>query len=969
MIQRIIVSLLLSVILLGISLLIELADAHDNPSTGVRHRYGLIQRKLEENEKVAVSSSSSSGCSSTPNYGGRCDVTTQDGNDCGYQHVYKGCALLEEDLKCLPTLTCTCNALFDETWACLANAMSDICPDGIIGSEKRGKFCTPISTDNEGVAEAEAEAETVEKVDGTILQQQQQDTDTDTGSNSDNDMNDGIDLSSATATAMTDNETDTNIDVNSGIDLVGVDAVDNPAVDEINAGDVAVAVVDNDSSSTTTAVANTGEGTVTMVGAVGIEVPITATTTDSESSLSQSSQQESLANVAMTTADATALTTEAPIVATTTTATGDSTSSSTTNNNPNSNNNAAIVPISFYGLNYNTRKGPDWFADRERCKSRDEVVRDLTVLARVTTRIRLLALVDCDQGRLVWSILNQELASTNMQMWLGLWVGPDPIVFQQELDALEVILQDSTATNTDTVEKNYDFSHLLGISVGSEAIYREDVTVQEAIDNMEATQTLLTKYNVQNIPTTIVEIAPIYSQSQQLRNSVDTIMTNTFPFWESIPVDNAVDNLDENLSWLLGLPELENKPFVLGEHGWPSDGYIDGVGVASPNNQQQYMKDSYCYLQVDKSYPYYLFTSIDNDWRQLQDPNNTIEGNWGFLQSDLTLKSHFVDYEFTCDNDIENGVTTTYSFGLVDWSIPELPDIEIDTTTSSCQLWSGCEALAGDCCPTPNQDYLGCCRDEFFLGSTSSSDSGTSTTDTTGDDLSSSSSNVVDVIVDVPKDVNVVSTTAPSIAPVPAIVEVATTAPSTVYAPVAATVAVAATTTPSTASVPATTTIVTTSSPANNVVVSPTDAPTIKSSSSTTTPTITTMIPPTLAPISISSINSSTTTESSVIIADPVDIIDTTTTMTTTPSTGPTAAPFVTAISKDGTVNSTRESGETQTTTTIDPWNENKINSSEVSSLDAAAAAANGGIGGNSMGGAMVTATAYIVVVVVVAML
>ena len=73
------------------------------------------------------------------------------------------------------------------------------------------------------------------------------------------------------------------------------------------------------------------------------------------------------------------------------------------------------------------------------------------------------------------------------------------------------------------------------------------------------------------------------------------------------------DNLDENLSWLLGLPELENKPFVLGEHGWPSDGYIDGVGVASPNNQQQYMKDSYCYLQVDKSYPYYLFTSIDND--------------------------------------------------------------------------------------------------------------------------------------------------------------------------------------------------------------------------------------------------------------------------------------------------------------------------------------------------------------------
>jgi exo-beta-1,3-glucanase (GH17 family) len=321
------------------------------------------------------------------------------------------------------------------------------------------------------------------------------------------------------------------------------------------------------------------------------------------------------------------------------------------------------------------------------------------------------------------------LELSNLQhMWLGLWVDNDPNNFIKELNALELILQDSTT----------DFSHLLGISVGSEAIYRKDVTINEAITNLESTKSLLSEYNI-NVPTTIVEIAPIYSNSQQLRLAVDTIMTNTFPFWEAIPIDNAVDNLDENLSWLLSLPESQGKEFVLGEHGWPSNGYIDGVGVASGDNQQQYMADSYCYLKSN-GYPYYIFTGIDNDWRQEQDPNNTIEGNWGFLEADLTLKSNFVDFTFDCGDGI------IHSFGAVDWSVPELAAVEIDTENASCGLWLGCEALSGNCCPTPNGDYLGCCRTENFIGTTADGSSGDDDTTTTP-------------IVDVPDDVDVSTTT------------------------------------------------------------------------------------------------------------------------------------------------------------------------------------------------------------------
>ena len=400
----------------------------------------------------------------------------------------------------------------------------------------------------------------------------------------------------------------------------------------------------------------------------------------------------------------------------------------------------------------------------ERCKTREEIVRDLLQLSKVTSSIRLLSLVDCNQGLLVWSVLNNELSTTNLQkMWLGLWVDNDPTNFINELNALELILMDSTDT-TETTDT--DFSHLLGISVGSEAIYRGDVTIDEAIENLESTKSLLVEYNIVDIPTTIVEIAPIYSNSQQLRNAVDTIMTNTFPFWEAIPIDLAVDNLDEKLSYLVSLPELQQqdgKEFILGEHGWPSAGYIDGVGVASIDNQQQYMADSYCYLQ-EQGWPYYIFTGIDNDWRQEQDPNNTIEGNWGFLEADLSLKSHFVDFTFDCGTN--DGIT--YSFGAIDWSVPELAVTEIvdnnDSTEENavCGLWLGCEALSGNCCPTSNGDYLGCCRTENFITDTTTSttaDDGSSAT-TTNPPSSASASGVEVVGGD---DVDTTPTDAPTI--------------------------------------------------------------------------------------------------------------------------------------------------------------------------------------------------------------
>ncbi|KAL3928837.1 MAG: hypothetical protein SGARI_004921, partial [Bacillariaceae sp.] len=214
------------------------------------------------------------------------------------------------------------------------------------------------------------------------------------------------------------------------------------------------------------------------------------------------------------------------------------------------------APIQLYGLNYNTRQGPDW--DWDKCKSYEKILQELTLLKRVTNRIRLLSLTDCGQGDLVLTVANE----LGMQVWVGLWVGPDHATafkFQEEYDELARILEKFAPLNPNLI---------LGVTVGSEAIYREDATEEELIAYMSDVKELLASYSL-NLPVSIVDIAPEYSSRATLREAVDVIFTNTFPFWEATPIDDAMQELDNDLGWLIDLPESQGKPFILGETGWP----------------------------------------------------------------------------------------------------------------------------------------------------------------------------------------------------------------------------------------------------------------------------------------------------------------------------------------------------------------------------------------------------------------
>ena len=352
---------------------------------------------------------------------------------------------------------------------------------------------------------------------------------------------------------------------------------------------------------------------------------------------------------------------------------------------------ATSVPIELYGLNYNTRHGPDW--DYHKCKNREEVLTDLTILRRMTSRIRILSLTDCGQGELVLDVAKE----VGLSLWLGLWVSQYENIFLQEMAVLQ-----------DMFDRGLIDSTVLGVTVGSEAIYRKEVNVSQIIEYRDQVKEQCVNAGFSDLPVSICDIAPVYEGNPQLISASDIVVTNSFPFWENVAIEDSMDYLESEINPIISQAAAENKEVILGETGWPSEGYNPDVAEASPELQTEYFTRFFCRMDRELNWAYYYFTGIDADWRLEQDPNNTLEGSWGILYGNLTLKPHFQDLSFSCSDS-----SVQYTFSEIDWTIPDYtapPTISpAPISGASCEAHSECEGLGGNCCPTDNGDYLGCC--------------------------------------------------------------------------------------------------------------------------------------------------------------------------------------------------------------------------------------------------------------------
>jgi len=288
----------------------------------------------------------------------------------------------------------------------------------------------------------------------------------------------------------------------------------------------------------------------------------------------------------------------------------------------------------LYGVNYDIRNGPDWLTiDNGRCKPYDQIVSELTQLRdMITNRIRVYSINDCDTAA---TVLRASQEVGDMQVWLGLWASEDPAVFEGErarfLDLLSTVNMDN----------------VIGVHVSSEAIYREEITVSEAVALREIIKDDLVAAGIE-APVTVADIIDTYLANPQLVAVDNNVVTfNQFPFWErTTNINDAAAYMSERVGLLENL--ARGRQIIVTETGWGDEGENEAANPANPPAMRKWLRDFVC-LAESRNWQYFWFNAYDHDWRRInEDIPDDVEGHFGLFDEQGNLKPHIADLVIDC---------------------------------------------------------------------------------------------------------------------------------------------------------------------------------------------------------------------------------------------------------------------------------------------------------------------------------
>lgn len=217
----------------------------------------------------------------------------------------------------------------------------------------------------------------------------------------------------------------------------------------------------------------------------------------------------------------------------------------------------------LHGINYDLRQGPDW--DSDKCKSASTIATELALLAKLTTNVRTYSLADCDVSPVL-----SNAKKLGMTVWLGVWVSAEESVYTAEVAALKTL-----------ISGGYIDDNVIGFNVGSEAVYRKDITAVQAITYYTEFKKVLSANSI-TAQVSITDIVDILLEYPDIVSTVDVITANQFPFWEKIEASEAAAQFKTRFEPLVTL--AKGKSIIISETGWPTGGYSANASVASADN-------------------------------------------------------------------------------------------------------------------------------------------------------------------------------------------------------------------------------------------------------------------------------------------------------------------------------------------------------------------------------------------------
>lgn len=285
----------------------------------------------------------------------------------------------------------------------------------------------------------------------------------------------------------------------------------------------------------------------------------------------------------------------------------------------------AVISISFWSLLNRPEAEPPWpvriqgfsFSPMQawnnpmvkKFPTEAEIEGDLKLLAGRTNAVRIYT---------VEGVLAQVPALAQkygLNVALGAWLGKN---LEENEYQIETVIR--------LARENY--KNVVRVIVGNETILRNDLTVKALGVYIKRVNDAL------DIPVSTAEPWHIWYKEPELAEHVDFIATHMLPYWEGIHLDKAVDYVIEHVTLLE--TTFPDKPVIIGEVGWPSNGRIRRAAVASIANEATFLR-RFIEKAEELEYVYYVMEAFDQPWKRVNE--GSVGAYWGVY--DVTRNPKF----------------------------------------------------------------------------------------------------------------------------------------------------------------------------------------------------------------------------------------------------------------------------------------------------------------------------------------
>jgi len=217
--------------------------------------------------------------------------------------------------------------------------------------------------------------------------------------------------------------------------------------------------------------------------------------------------------------------------------------------------------------------------------SPEQIDRDMQQLSQVTCHVRTYTV---EHGL---DKVPEIAARYGMTVSLGIWIGADLEQNEKDIE-LGIATARAWRHNIDRV------------FVGNEAILFGSVSADQLNAYIARVRAALPA----RIKITTAEPWSTWLLNPEVGKNVDVISVHLLPYWEGTTIGNSLDFLQRAYAEVQ--QEFPDKPIVIGEAGWPSEGPTKNAAEPSLANQASFVR-GFVQLGMEKGYDYYLMEAYD----------------------------------------------------------------------------------------------------------------------------------------------------------------------------------------------------------------------------------------------------------------------------------------------------------------------------------------------------------------------